>query len=126
MIIEKSLDGFRATVPCKVNLFLEVLGKRDDGYHSLDTVMMAVSLVDELEITVRHDDLIELAIEFPEGYGQPIDREDFAWDIPANQSKPDCTRFGATKGNPRSFWRWSQCKAQEAHPCDGRIGRRKR
>ena len=86
MIIEKSLDGFRVTVPCKVNLFLEVLGKRNDGFHSLDTVMMAVSLVDELEITRRKDDLLELFIEFPDGSGQSIDGEDLAWRIPADQS----------------------------------------
>ncbi len=86
MIIEKSQDGFRVKVPCKVNLFLEVLGKRDDGYHSLDTVMMAVSLVDELEITRRNDDRIELSIEFPEGFGHPLDGEDLAWHIPADQS----------------------------------------
>ncbi len=86
MIIEKSQDGFRVKVPCKVNLFLEVLGKRDDGYHALDTVMMAVSLVDELRITHRNDDRIELAIEFPEGFGHPLDGEDLAWHIPADQS----------------------------------------
>ena len=86
MIIEKSQDGFRVKVPCKVNLFLEVLGKRDDGYHSLDTVMMAVSLVDELEITRRSDDRIELTIEFPEGFGHPLDGEDLAWHIPADHS----------------------------------------
>ena len=86
MIIKKSLDGFRVTVPCKVNLFLEVLGKRDDGYHSLDTVMMAVSLADELEITRRMDDRLELLIEFPNGSGHPLDGDDLAWTIPADQS----------------------------------------
>ena len=86
MFIEKSRGGFRATVPCKVNLFLEVLGKRNDGYHSLDTVMMAVSLVDELQITHRNDDRIELSIEFPEGSGQPLNGEDHAWQIPADQN----------------------------------------
>ena len=86
MIIEKSLDGFRVTVPCKVNLFLEVLGKRNDGFHSLDTVMMAVSLVDELEITRRKDDRLELLIEFPDGSGQSLDGDDLAWRIPADQS----------------------------------------
>lgn len=86
MIIEKSLDGFRATVPCKVNLFLEVLGKRDDGYHSLDTVMMAVSLVDELEITHRTDDQLTLSVEFPEGFGHPLADSDFAWRIPEDSS----------------------------------------
>lgn len=86
MIIEKSLVGFRATVPCKVNLFLEVLGKRDDGYHSLDTVMMAVSLVDELEISPRADDQLTLSVAFPEGYGQPLADDDFAWRIPEDSN----------------------------------------
>jgi 4-diphosphocytidyl-2-C-methyl-D-erythritol kinase len=85
MIIEKFGDGFRVTVPCKVNLFLEVLGKRDDGYHSLDTVMMAVSLVDELEITHREDDQLRLKVEFPAGYGHPLDDADLAWEIPTDQ-----------------------------------------
>src|SRR3990172_7161116 len=34
--------------PAKVNLFLEVLGKRPDGYHELETLMVSVSLYDTL------------------------------------------------------------------------------
>ncbi len=34
----------------KINLSLAVLGKRDDGYHLIDTVMHSVGLFDELEI----------------------------------------------------------------------------
>ena len=37
--------------PAKVNLFLEVLGLRDDGYHEIATVMQAVSLCDTLRLT---------------------------------------------------------------------------
>jgi 4-diphosphocytidyl-2-C-methyl-D-erythritol kinase len=36
--------------PAKVNLFLRVLGRRDDGYHSIDSLMVPVSLYDEIEI----------------------------------------------------------------------------
>lgn len=36
----------------KVNLVLRVLGKRDDGFHEIETLMAPVSLCDELEITV--------------------------------------------------------------------------
>jgi len=32
--------------PAKVNLFLEVLRRRDDGYHDLATLMVAVGLYD--------------------------------------------------------------------------------
>lgn len=37
--------------PAKLNLTLEVLNKRDDGYHNLRSVMVPVALYDELEIT---------------------------------------------------------------------------
>src|SRR6266446_2199817 len=43
----------------KVNLILEVLGKRDDGYHELVTVMQAVDLSDR--ITLEDADVLELA-----------------------------------------------------------------
>jgi 4-diphosphocytidyl-2-C-methyl-D-erythritol kinase len=37
--------------PAKINLRLRVVGKRKDGYHLLDTIMVPVSLYDEIEIT---------------------------------------------------------------------------
>lgn len=36
----------------KINLTLDVLGKREDGYHDLKTVMQTVSLRDDIEIDV--------------------------------------------------------------------------
>lgn len=35
--------------PCKINLLLNILGKRPDGFHELETVMQPVALHDELE-----------------------------------------------------------------------------
>ena len=34
--------------PAKINLFLEVLGKRGDGYHEIETVMAPVGLFDQI------------------------------------------------------------------------------
>src|SRR6185295_7985937 len=34
--------------PCKVNLLLNILGKRPDGFHELETVIHPVNLCDEL------------------------------------------------------------------------------
>ena len=34
----------------KINLTLDVTGRREDGYHTLDTVMQTVSVWDEVEI----------------------------------------------------------------------------
>lgn len=36
--------------PAKINLFLNVLKKRDDGYHEVETVLQAIELYDELSI----------------------------------------------------------------------------
>jgi 4-diphosphocytidyl-2-C-methyl-D-erythritol kinase len=37
--------------PAKVNLFLEILGKRPDGYHEIATLMVAIGLYDTLRFT---------------------------------------------------------------------------
>ncbi len=47
--------------PAKLNLYLEVLGKRPDGYHSLNTIFERISLSDE--ITVRELDNGRIRIE---------------------------------------------------------------
>ena len=47
----------------KVNLALEVLGKRDDGYHEIATVMQAVDLCDRL--TVETADTVSLVVSDP-------------------------------------------------------------
>lgn len=39
--------------PAKINLRLRIVGKRADGYHLLDSIIVAVTLFDELEIKKR-------------------------------------------------------------------------
>ena len=40
----------------KINLYLEVTDKRDDGYHILDSLICPIDLYDEIEI-IENDDL---------------------------------------------------------------------
>jgi 4-diphosphocytidyl-2-C-methyl-D-erythritol kinase len=49
------------TAAAKVNLVLEILGKRPDGYHELATVMQAVDLSDR--ITLADADRVEFATD---------------------------------------------------------------
>ncbi|MCP3918698.1 MAG: hypothetical protein GY711_24390 [bacterium] len=42
----------RALAPAKVNLVLDVLGRRDDGFHELETVMLALDLHDVVRARV--------------------------------------------------------------------------
>lgn len=52
MLVQKANDlSVTIEAPAKVNLFLEVMGKRPDGYHEINSVFQAVSLYDRLEFT---------------------------------------------------------------------------
>jgi 4-diphosphocytidyl-2-C-methyl-D-erythritol kinase len=51
MLMQRSASAVRIWTPAKVNLFLEVSGRRPDGYHELATLMVAVSLYDTLRLT---------------------------------------------------------------------------
>jgi 4-diphosphocytidyl-2-C-methyl-D-erythritol kinase len=44
--------------PAKLNLFLHVTGRREDGYHSLQTAFQLIDYCDTLDFTVRDDGLI--------------------------------------------------------------------
>jgi 4-diphosphocytidyl-2-C-methyl-D-erythritol kinase len=46
------------SAPAKLNLMLHVVGRRDDGYHELQTVFQLVDLCDRLQIRVTDDGII--------------------------------------------------------------------
>lgn len=56
-------DAVKITAPAKVNLFLEVLGKRSDGFHELETIMTTTTLADELFFNLTDDGKITLEVE---------------------------------------------------------------
>jgi 4-diphosphocytidyl-2-C-methyl-D-erythritol kinase len=51
MIVRDLADGVEVLAPAKLNLFLEILGRRSDGYHEIETLMVAVNLHDRLSYT---------------------------------------------------------------------------
>ena len=68
-------------VPGKVNLFLGVGDRRDDGYHELTTVFHAVSLADE--VTLRTADLLSLQVVGEGADEVPVDERNLAWQAAA-------------------------------------------
>jgi 4-diphosphocytidyl-2-C-methyl-D-erythritol kinase len=48
MIVRPIVGGVEVLAPAKLNLFLEILGRRPDGYHEVETLMVAVDLYDTL------------------------------------------------------------------------------
>lgn len=60
----------------KVNLTLDVLGKREDGYHDLQSVMQTISLRDDIEIDVGTGKPWQLLCSEE---GIPTDETNLAW-----------------------------------------------
>lgn len=60
----------------KINLTLDVLGKRDDGYHDIKTVMQTISLRDDIEIDVGTGKPWKLVCNKE---GIPCDERNLAW-----------------------------------------------
>jgi 4-diphosphocytidyl-2-C-methyl-D-erythritol kinase len=64
-------------VPGKVNLYLAVGDRREDGYHDLTTIFQAVSLLDE--VTVRNADVLSLEVVGEGADKLPTDEGNLAW-----------------------------------------------
>lgn len=62
------------TAPAKLNLFLRVVGRRDDGYHDIETLILPLDLADQVAVEPIPDDHLLWVIstgpraeEVPEG-----------------------------------------------------------
>ena len=72
-------QGMRVSVstPAKLNLFLELKNRRSDGFHELDTLMVPISLYDQLSLHPREDTQINVHCFWNPGAPQSSD------DLPA-------------------------------------------
>lgn len=61
--------------PAKINLFLQILGKREDGYHEIYSLIQAVDLYDSLTVT-KSNSGISLVCDDP---SLPSDSSNLAW-----------------------------------------------
>ncbi len=48
--------------PAKLNLFLRITGRRDDGYHNLQSLFVKIDLYDTIELSLRNDGIISRQI----------------------------------------------------------------
>ena len=54
------MNKFIYSAPAKLNLFLHVVGRRSDGYHLLQTVFRFLDFSDQVSLTIRNDNKIQL------------------------------------------------------------------
>ncbi|UCD70621.1 MAG: 4-(cytidine 5'-diphospho)-2-C-methyl-D-erythritol kinase [Syntrophobacterales bacterium] len=60
-----SLPSIELLSPAKVNLRLEVLKKRGDGYHEIRTILQRISLCDTLRISLKGEQGISVSTDSP-------------------------------------------------------------
>lgn len=65
MIVRTVAGVVEVLAPAKLNLFLEVLGKRADGYHEIESLMVAVDLYDVLSFTADPSGAVSLWCDDP-------------------------------------------------------------
>lgn len=63
----------KAYVPAKINLGLEILSKRPDGYHNVDMIMQSINLFDEVTVEETFDEKISVFNEKNTGCPQNED-----------------------------------------------------
>ena len=59
--------------PAKLNLFLHITGRREDGYHELQTLFQLLDYGDELSFEHREAGQLALEAEGPTAAGMPLD-----------------------------------------------------
>ena len=62
---ESGCDYLRLQAHGKINLYLDVIGKRPDGYHEIETIFHSIGLHDEIYLRKRTDKQITVHCEHP-------------------------------------------------------------
>lgn len=77
----------------KVNLQLRILGRRADGFHEIETIIVPVSLSDEISVEIFPGDTITLTCDDP---ALSVDRSNLAAAAADEFQKETGLRFAAT------------------------------
>jgi 4-diphosphocytidyl-2-C-methyl-D-erythritol kinase len=73
MHLYRSGSGWVVQAPAKLNLFFEVLGKRADGYHEIESLVYPIDLYDTLYFKEDSSGQIRLGCEKGSGSWGPLD-----------------------------------------------------
>ena len=81
MYVQRLAWGVHVQAPAKLNLFFEVFGKRNDGFHEIETLMVPIGLYDSLSFEPQTSGPITVDCRWAAGGdGSPLG------ELPASQS----------------------------------------
>ena len=70
------MRSYSLIAPAKINLYLEILGTRPDGYHELAMVLQSINLADRIHLCAISTDTIHVHCDHPE---VPTDKSNLAY-----------------------------------------------
>jgi 4-diphosphocytidyl-2-C-methyl-D-erythritol kinase len=72
MIIHRNSADVIIHTPAKLNLFFEVLAKRNDGYHEIETLMCPIDLFDTVQFRAESNGDIDFHCVLSRGFGENV------------------------------------------------------
>ena len=60
------MRSYTLTAPAKINLYLEILGDRPDGYHELAMILQSIDLADKITLRAISTDTIYVRCDHPQ------------------------------------------------------------
>jgi len=85
-LLRKTSTGWLAHAPAKINLYLDVQDRRDDGYHDLETLIAPISLFDTLHVAPAPAGDRSISIEVIDCAQQSAGRPAVTCDAPADDT----------------------------------------
>lgn len=88
------MHAYSLLAPAKINLYLEILGDRPDGYHELVMILQSIALADQIDLRANGTDRIRVRCDDPQ---VPADDSNLAYRAAALMGRqfPDSfDRFG--------------------------------
>lgn len=70
------MRAYRLLAPAKINLYLQIVGSRPDGYHELAMILQSIDLADRLDLRATGTDEIRVLCDHPQ---VPADRSNLAY-----------------------------------------------
>ena len=91
------MRSYTLTAPAKINLYLEILGDRPDGYHSLAMILQSIDLADVIELRAISTDTIRVRCDHPQ---VPADKTNLAYraaELMAKQFPQSFAQYGGVQ-----------------------------
>jgi 4-diphosphocytidyl-2-C-methyl-D-erythritol kinase len=86
--------------PAKINLTLDIIGKRSDGYHNIESVFCAVSLCDSVQVRLCKGGGLDVNCRFVplDNFSKAVKLDGFEFFIGVSETYPE-TALAALSGN---------------------------